>query len=271
MHFNADTLSSHAQVDLGVLNREERIAFCLNLYNVWLHSPASSCFLIYYIFFTEVLSFLLLSNLCSSVVLHCGALLCCGVVCCWCAHNTTQALVIHGLTVLGSPNALTRTAFFRDTAYWVGPYPFSLDDLEHGLLRANALHPTTKTQFFPNGDPRAKWVRRARFALCCVVLCCVVLCCVVLLIASVTLTRTSTHVHVQALAASEVDPRIHFALVCGAKSCPPVRLYKLSNLERGLKLAATGFCDREIEIDTAKKTVGPSPPSLLRFSFLSRL
>ena len=32
----------------------------------------------------------------------------------------------------------------------------------------------------------------------------------------------------------KLDPRIHFALVCGARSCPPIRVYRPSNLERGL-------------------------------------
>jgi hypothetical protein len=33
-----------------------------------------------------------------------------------------------------------------------------------------------------------------------------------------------------------LDPRIHFALVCGAKSCPAIRVYKVTNLERGLQV-----------------------------------
>lgn len=40
-----------------------------------------------------------------------------------------------------------------------------------------------------------------------------------------------------------MDPRIHFALVCGAKSCPPIKLYSGSNLEEGLNLAAEGFLE----------------------------
>ena len=33
-----------------------------------------------------------------------------------------------------------------------------------------------------------------------------------------------------------LDCRIHFALVCGAKSCPAIRVYKVTNLERGLQV-----------------------------------
>lgn len=35
---------------------------------------------------------------------------------------------------------------------------------------------------------------------------------------------------------SPVDPRIHFALVCGAKSCPPIKLYTPDNLDEGLQV-----------------------------------
>ena len=38
----------------------------------------------------------------------------------------------------------------------------------------------------------------------------------------------------------KVDPRIHFALVCGAKSCPPIKLYTPENLEEALDSA--GVC-----------------------------
>ncbi len=34
-----------------------------------------------------------------------------------------------------------------------------------------------------------------------------------------------------------VDPRIHFALVCGAKSCPPISVYTADNLDEGLAAA----------------------------------
>jgi hypothetical protein len=34
-----------------------------------------------------------------------------------------------------------------------------------------------------------------------------------------------------------VEPRIHFALVCGAKSCPPIKTYHPDTLEESLTLA----------------------------------
>lgn len=37
------------------------------------------------------------------------------------------------------------------------------------------------------------------------------------------------------------DPRIHFALVCGARSCPPIAFYDGEEINAQLNLAATGF------------------------------
>ena len=42
-----------------------------------------------------------------------------------------------------------------------------------------------------------------------------------------------------------VDPRIHFALNCGAASCPPIRVYTPERLEFGLAAAASAFCASE--------------------------
>ena len=38
-----------------------------------------------------------------------------------------------------------------------------------------------------------------------------------------------------------VDPRIHFALVCGARSCPPISFYEGARLDSQLDLAAGSF------------------------------
>jgi hypothetical protein len=37
------------------------------------------------------------------------------------------------------------------------------------------------------------------------------------------------------------DPRIHFALVCGARSCPPIASYSGENLDEQLDKAAATF------------------------------
>lgn len=51
------------------------------------------------------------------------------------------------------------------------------------------------------------------------------------------------------LAIKPVDPRIHFALNCGALSCPPIKVYTPERLEAGLSAAAQGFCSSEVDVD----------------------
>jgi hypothetical protein len=38
-----------------------------------------------------------------------------------------------------------------------------------------------------------------------------------------------------------IDPRVHFALVCAARSCPPIKFYQAQNLDQQLDLAAAAF------------------------------
>ena len=38
-------------------------------------------------------------------------------------------------------------------------------------------------------------------------------------------------------ALEEVEPRIHFALNCGAKSCPPIKTFTNADIDNELKLA----------------------------------
>lgn len=65
--------------------------------------------------------------------------------------------------------------FWSRMAYQIGEYNFSLDDIEHGILRSNRVHPSKKITFFSDSDPRMK------------------------------------------LRVRTFDPRIHFALNCGAR------------------------------------------------------
>ena len=44
----------------------------------------------------------------------------------------------------------------------------------------------------------------------------------------------------------KVDPRIHFALNCGASSCPPIRSYNPNDLEQQLELATESYLETEI-------------------------
>ncbi|XP_070564785.1 uncharacterized protein [Ptychodera flava] len=91
--------------------------------------------------------------------------------------NIYNALTIHGLVECDKlPNSvLDIRQFWRNTAYNISGHIFSLDDIEHGILRGNRPHPAANDPHFSSKDPRVKFV------------------------------------------VEPMDPRIHFALVCGAK------------------------------------------------------
>lgn len=130
--------------------------------------------------------------------------------------NIYNALVIHAMVVKGPPSTfLERLFFFTNTKYCIGGQPYSLDDMENGVLRGNRAPASSllNTRPFSNKDPR-------RFH---------------------TILPN--------------DPRIHFALVCGAKSCPPIKIFNANNLEKGLDAATASFLEGEVEIDEETSTV----------------
>ena len=45
-----------------------------------------------------------------------------------------------------------------------------------------------------------------------------------------------------------LDPRIHFALNCGAKSCPPVKKFTAEAVDQELTFVAQAFCEQEENI-----------------------
>ena len=103
--------------------------------------------------------------------------------------NIYNALVIHGTIERGVPaNLWARYSFFSTTAYNIGGYKFTLNDIENGILRGNrASMATLYMRPFAASvekDPRLKF----------------------------TVT-------------DPVEARIHFALNCGAKSCPPIKTF----------------------------------------------
>jgi len=92
--------------------------------------------------------------------------------------NIYNSLTIHSLALCdnGIPSSVLEiNNFWRRTAYNIGGYTFSLDDIEHGILRGNRAHPSGGKPLFGESDPRLQFT------------------------------------------VTDVDPRIHFALVCGAK------------------------------------------------------
>lgn len=46
-----------------------------------------------------------------------------------------------------------------------------------------------------------------------------------------------------------LDPRIHFALNCASRSCPPIGVYDAERIDAQLDLAAASFLANEVEID----------------------
>ena len=52
----------------------------------------------------------------------------------------------------------------------------------------------------------------------------------------------------RALAVSPPDPRFHFAITCGAASCPPVGVYRAAALEAQLEAATRNFVNQEVAL-----------------------
>ncbi|MEO0898611.1 MAG: DUF547 domain-containing protein [Bacteroidota bacterium] len=89
---------------------------------------------------------------------------------------------------------------------------FSLDDIEHGILRRFRLK--HENSYFE--DPSIEgWIRE--------------------------------------MAVDEVDFRIHFALNCGARSCPPIAFYSLFNIDPQLEMATLSFLNQETDLYFEKK------------------
>ncbi len=69
--------------------------------------------------------------------------------------NLYNVLAIHGVMALGIERSVMEVpAFFAWVAYRVGEHLFTLDDIENGVLRANAAHPVSKRALFGPGDAR---------------------------------------------------------------------------------------------------------------------
>ena len=58
---------------------------------------------------------------------------------------------------------------------------------------------------------------------------------------------------------SKTDPRIHFALNCGARSCPPIAIYTEENYNSKVNEVAKYFLNKESEVDLEGKVVHTTP------------
>jgi hypothetical protein len=128
--------------------------------------------------------------------------------------NLYNTLVIHAYIHFGPPTtSWQRRRFFYKAAYMIGGHAFSLNDIEHGILRSNRKQPFAFQRQFAPSDPRRQYVL------------------------------------------PNVDPRIHFALVCGAKGCPPIKNYSYSAIDEQLDEATMAFLEGECVISVEKRTV----------------
>lgn len=118
--------------------------------------------------------------------------------------NIYNALVVHGIIELGIKNSVTEISnFFEKVSYKIGDYIFSLDDIEHGILRCNVKKHFFASKPFSGNDYRANFI------------------------------------------ISKLDPRIHFTLVCGSKSCPPIGTYQEEKIDQQLDIATSNFINSE--------------------------
>lgn len=123
--------------------------------------------------------------------------------------------IIHGLLKDGE-GTISRLKLYATASYNIGGVLYSLNDIENGLLRGNRKSAVPLTSP-PFGRRRDDDLRR-RIMLHC-------------------------------------DPRIHFALNCGAKSCPPIGVYSSTELDEQLNRATRGFLDQSVEFDATTQTI----------------
>ena len=136
--------------------------------------------------------------------------------------NLYNALVAHVTVVAGPPltgveGFFDRLSYFDRHAYEVEGVAYTCDDIEHGCLRGN--QPGAASLGAILGFPA---LSRGPFA------------------DPLDPRRRNAIV--------PPDPRVHFALNCGAKSCPPIRLYDGDNLDAQLAAAAAAFVESETSV-----------------------
>ncbi len=56
---------------------------------------------------------------------------------------------------------------------------------------------------------------------------------------------------------SPLDPRIHFTINCGARSCPPLQHYDGARIHEQLDAATRGFVSREMTLDNERVVASP--------------
>lgn len=125
--------------------------------------------------------------------------------------NVYNGLTNYAIIKFGIKESMKEQAdFFKRPIATIGTLEFSLDDIEHGLLRRNARAHIEKN------NPKLR------------------------------------------LMVDSIDYRIHFALNCGAASCPAIAFYTEENLEEELTRAETSFASQEFIVNHQEKTISCS-------------
>jgi len=125
--------------------------------------------------------------------------------------NIYNSLTVHAMVYQAQIGILPDSpkdvpGFWKIHCYNIGGLVYTLDEIEHGVLRANKGHPSAGKPQFEESD------RRFRVAL------------------------------------TNLDPRIHFALNCGARSCPPIRIYTGERIDNQLQMATQSFLSQEVNV-----------------------
>ena len=116
--------------------------------------------------------------------------------------NLYNALIIDAVICFRLKESVQEDrGFFRRAAYIVGGRRYSADDIEHGILRGNRRH------FHP----------------------------------AILLPQFAPGDPRASQSLEPPDPRIHCALVCASRSCPPIATYEPERIEEQLELACTSF------------------------------
>lgn len=116
--------------------------------------------------------------------------------------NLYNALVIDAVIEFGVGKSVRDdTGFFRRAAYTIGGRRYSADDIEHGILRGNRRHFHRAIPFPPFAPDDPRLAYSMR----------------------------------------EIDRRVHCALVCASRSCPPIGVYEAERIDEQLDLASASF------------------------------
>lgn len=107
-----------------------------------------------------------------------------------------------------------KPAIYREKLIEIAGRKFSLDDIEHGILR------------------KYRWRRFQGY-----------------------FPNIFAPMPIRNLALKKRDFRIHFALNCGARSCPTILIYREPEVDKQLESATRTFLEAETEIDSGKREI----------------